>query len=117
MRAPPIINPIGGVMAGGFQQVPLKGFINLNEINTAVLDGEYTGPDGQKVPIDIRMIYHAHGSRINQLPNTLEAIEAHRKVEFVVTQNLFMNPDACFSRSEERRVGTECVSTCRSRWS
>src|SRR3546814_10302637 len=23
----------------------------------------------------------------------------------------------CFSRSEERRVGTECVSTCRSRWS
>src|SRR3546814_3296187 len=90
-------------MAGGFQQVPLKGFINLNEINTAVLDGEYTGPDGQKVPIDIRMIYHAHGSRINQLPNTLEAIEAHRKVEFVVTQNLFMNPDACFSdlRSEE----------------
>src|SRR3546814_11924195 len=80
MRAPPIINPIGGVMAGGFQQVPLKGFINLNEINTAVLDGEYTGPDGQKVPIDISMIYHAHGSRINQLPNTLEAIEAHRKV-------------------------------------
>src|SRR3546814_14001591 len=25
--------------------------------------------------------------------------------------------DAAFFRSEERRVGTECVSTCRSRWS
>src|SRR3546814_3325506 len=24
---------------------------------------------------------------------------------------------ACVSRSEERRVGKECVSTCRSRWS
>src|SRR3546814_11761696 len=24
---------------------------------------------------------------------------------------------ACFFRSEERRVGQECVSTCRSRWS
>src|SRR3546814_13189772 len=24
---------------------------------------------------------------------------------------------ACWSRSEERRVGKECVSTCRSRWS
>src|SRR3546814_4817203 len=24
---------------------------------------------------------------------------------------------ACSSRSEERRVGKECVSTCRSRWS
>src|SRR3546814_4533558 len=23
----------------------------------------------------------------------------------------------CFGRSEERRVGKECVSTCRSRWS
>ena len=23
----------------------------------------------------------------------------------------------CFFRSEERRVGKECVSTCRSRWS
>src|SRR3546814_19892076 len=27
------------------------------------------------------------------------------------------NYDAMCSRSEERRVGTECVSTCRSRWS
>src|SRR3546814_14021417 len=26
-------------------------------------------------------------------------------------------PHACFARSEERRVGKECVSTCRSRWS
>src|SRR3546814_18745730 len=25
--------------------------------------------------------------------------------------------DAFFERSEERRVGKECVSTCRSRWS
>src|SRR3546814_16023582 len=26
-------------------------------------------------------------------------------------------PDAALIRSEERRVGKECVSTCRSRWS
>src|SRR3546814_13248608 len=26
-------------------------------------------------------------------------------------------PDHSFRRSEERRVGKECVSTCRSRWS
>src|SRR3546814_15647090 len=25
--------------------------------------------------------------------------------------------DVCIQRSEERRVGKECVSTCRSRWS
>src|SRR3546814_20571004 len=29
----------------------------------------------------------------------------------------FWSPDAASSRSEERRVGKECVSTCRSRWS
>src|SRR3546814_14028154 len=29
----------------------------------------------------------------------------------------FMPPDADYWRSEERRVGKECVSTCRSRWS
>src|SRR3546814_3402361 len=27
------------------------------------------------------------------------------------------HPRPCFFRSEERRVGKECVSTCRSRWS
>src|SRR3546814_3061952 len=26
-------------------------------------------------------------------------------------------PPCCWARSEERRVGKECVSTCRSRWS
>src|SRR3546814_20985360 len=29
----------------------------------------------------------------------------------------YSTPGACRSRSEERRVGKECVSTCRSRWS
>src|SRR3546814_11082342 len=30
---------------------------------------------------------------------------------------LEVGADACDPRSEERRVGKECVSTCRSRWS
>src|SRR3546814_19289887 len=29
----------------------------------------------------------------------------------------FLDDDKAASRSEERRVGKECVSTCRSRWS
>src|SRR3546814_18215982 len=31
--------------------------------------------------------------------------------------SLFWRSSAGWARSEERRVGTECVSTCRSRWS
>src|SRR3546814_14193778 len=37
----------------------------------------------------------------------------------VASEHQLINPDAIFAhdgRSEERRVGTECVSTCRSRW-
>src|SRR3546814_9631054 len=40
---------------------------------------------------------------------------SHRKVEFVVTQNLFMNPDACFSdlvlpvTSRWERDGNVCI--------
>lgn len=117
LRSKPILNPVAGgeMMAGAFELQPREGCININEINTAVLEGQYTGVNGEKVPIDVRMIYHAHGSRINQLPNTLEAIEAHRKVEFVVTQNLFMNPDAMYSdlvlpvTSRWERDGNVCI--------
>src|SRR3546814_19442891 len=34
-----------------------------------------------------------------------------------VTHNDFSVTGAILARSEERRVGKECVSTCRSRWS
>lgn len=116
LRAPPIPNPLAdNTMAGGFNMMAVKGCININEINTAVLDGHYTGMDGAKVPIDLRLIYHAHGSRVNQLPNTMDAIKAHRKVEFVVTQNMFMNADAIYAdlvlpvTSRWERDGNVCI--------
>src|SRR3546814_9544784 len=34
----------------------------------------------------------------------------------VVLQQVFATGDRAGRRSEERRVGKECVSTCRSRW-
>src|SRR3546814_15591886 len=38
-------------------------------------------------------------------------------VERIDTEQHGVGEDAMFIRSEERRVGKECVSTCRSRWS
>src|SRR3546814_11675536 len=35
----------------------------------------------------------------------------------IVKKNAIMMIDFALERSEERRVGKECVSTCRSRWS
>src|SRR3546814_16429081 len=39
------------------------------------------------------------------------------QVAFENQVNVGDPPVACHLRSEERRVGKECVSTCRSRWS
>src|SRR3546814_1825080 len=48
----------------------------------------------------------------------------HPDFEYAKAQDLILNPDAIAAnyvmphkRSEERRVGKECVITCRSRWS
>ena len=43
-----------------------------------------------------------------------------RDCMMVIENSIFYHGDRLFSktvRSEERRVGKECVSTCRSRWS
>src|SRR3546814_1399032 len=39
------------------------------------------------------------------------------KLRLRSTPRAFIRVAGCLSRSEERRVGKECVSTCRSRWS
>src|SRR3546814_8633121 len=54
-----------------------------------------------------------------------EAVQAVSKIR-IVDENIHIGPSdyvpwqndnkLCFLRSEERRVGKECVSTCRSRW-
>src|SRR3546814_7333663 len=38
-------------------------------------------------------------------------------IKLAAASGLRLIPDAAIGRSEERRVGKECVSTCRSRWS
>src|SRR3546814_13566300 len=44
------------------------------------------------------------------------ASTSHRLVDRILVRKTFLGGTA-FDRSEERRVGKECVSTCRSRWS
>src|SRR3546814_18466518 len=45
------------------------------------------------------------------------AIDAKRVGDFVIHADLGDVETGVIQRSEERRVGKECVSTCRSRWS
>src|SRR3546814_1585625 len=50
-------------------------------------------------------------------------LESDESLYFAINAAVLRNPtfinflDGCALRSEERRVGNECVSTCRSRWS
>src|SRR3546814_5081367 len=61
-------------------------------------------------------------SALNKLPNYEGLVfRGSRNTDFIKTEYTKGNPNnmqhSSFSRSEERRVGKECVSTCRSRWS
>lgn len=76
---------------------PLRIAINHSELWDAVLEGWYTsGPDEQR-PIDIQAIVHAGGSALNQRPGLVKGIQAHRKVEFVLTQNIVLDTCAAYS--------------------
>jgi anaerobic dimethyl sulfoxide reductase subunit A len=71
--------------------------INFNELWHAVNVGECTTGYNKKRKIDIKCIVSANNNKLNQFPGTMEAVSAHRKAEFVVTQNLFFNPSAQYS--------------------
>ncbi len=69
-----------------------------DEVWGAVLTGQYTATVRGKQPCDIRMISHiGQGAALNQATNLMKGIEAHRKVEFVVTSAHFLTTNAKYS--------------------
>src|SRR3546814_20950279 len=65
---------------------------------------------GEAVFLGALLAEGAHGAVA--LVGILQAVQHH-----VVVDRAMAGLAACPHRSEERRVGNECVSTCRSRWS
>src|SRR3546814_20179283 len=59
--------------------------------------------------VTAEVIRLAYSSRVRQLQSPL-AVSYAKRIRFML-------PVGTGLRSEERRVGKECVSTCRSRWS
>src|SRR3546814_1786531 len=70
---------------------------------------------GSELPVAVR------GDRLELVDEPL--VRDHLRAEAVVVELALAHPGqralrrALQDRSEERRVGKECVSTCRSRWS
>src|SRR3546814_2277792 len=56
-------------------------------------------------------------AEVSQLPGDAEILPNATAPETGLEQVTRRSPRADLYRSEERRVGKECVSTCRSRWS
>src|SRR3546814_18707134 len=69
--------------------------------------------------VTTRMFHRSCAARIIELPSSSAGVQARLRLwrpqcTSVRAMRCGVHPDA---RSEERRVGNECVRTCRSRWS
>lgn len=88
---------------------PIDDSINANQIYDAILNGSYTwtGPGnmvnasqygpGEQRDIDIHVIYHAAGANLQTGDGMVRGIEAHRKVDMVVTHAQFYTTNARYS--------------------
>ena len=98
-----------GAGKDGFPSIknPLAGTENINdtELWNAIADGSYTyaGASTKKVPgeardVDIKLIYHdSMNAKLQTIEGQTKGIEAHRKVDLVVTHSLFMTTNANYS--------------------
>ncbi|MFA5537011.1 MAG: molybdopterin-dependent oxidoreductase, partial [Bacillota bacterium] len=82
---------------------PVDDSINDTEMWKAVVDGEYnyTGDKawlkGEIRDIDIRMIYHGGGACLQSRDGMSKGIEAHRKVDFVVSHSQFLTTNSKYA--------------------
>jgi anaerobic dimethyl sulfoxide reductase subunit A len=76
---------------------PLSSNINYNQSWEAVLTKKYIAALNDVRDINIQMVYHGGYITLNQCTGLTKGIEAHRAVEFVVTQGHFYNTDARYS--------------------
>jgi len=67
----------------------VKKGVHITKVWDAILKGKAGG-----YPSDIKMVYITNGNPVNQFPNTNKAVEALKKVEFVVVHEQFMTATA-----------------------
>lgn len=88
---------------------PVDDSINAGQVWDAILNGKYnfTGsgdfvsPDqfkpGQERDIDIHVIYHSGGATLQTSDGMTQGIEAHRKVDLVVSQSQFVTTNSKYA--------------------
>jgi anaerobic dimethyl sulfoxide reductase subunit A len=86
----------GGSGVSGISN-PVDVNINYNSVWRAILEGKYVAGKNDVRDCNIQMIYQGGYITMNQCTGLNQSIEAHRKVEFVVTQGHFYNTDARYA--------------------
>lgn len=76
---------------------PVDDSINDGELWSAILDGKYTAGKDDIRDINIQMIYHGYNAILQTTEGMAKGIEAHRKVEFVVSHAQFLTTNAKYS--------------------
>lgn len=76
---------------------PVTNNINDNQIWDAVLDGKYMHKGEGERKVNIQFIYHGYNATLQTKSNIGKGIEAHRKVEFIVTNAYALTTNAKYS--------------------
>jgi len=87
----------GGSGVKGLKAETINVSINNNELWDAVLSGKYTKGYQDVQDINIQMIVHDGSSSLNQKVGMTKGIQAHRKVEFVLSLNYVLNTNSSYS--------------------
>ncbi len=86
---------VPGLTSAPEEQVSIK--INNNELWDAINSGKYVAGYQDVRDVNIQMIMHDGSSALNQKVGMTKGIEAHRKVEFVLSLNFVLNTDSKYS--------------------
>src|SRR3546814_3145238 len=77
-----------------------------------------TFKDRQLIGADPRLLRDVRGDQISMIfQEPMTSLNPLHTVEKQINETLLLHKGMNRDRSEERRVGKECVSTCRSLWS
>jgi len=84
---------------GGLPEIPnpITNVINENQIFDAVLKGKYLQKGEGERDVNIQFIYHGFNAVLQTRSNIMRGIEAHRKVEFIVTNAYALTTTAKYS--------------------
>lgn len=85
--------------AGGLPAIanPIKETINDIEMWLAILNGKYTAGYKDVKDVNIQMIYHGSEAHLQTRSAQAKGIEAHRKVEFVLSSSHFLTTNSKYS--------------------